>query len=206
MNKPAKLFAGVLSIVAWAAVILQFRLMIENPVAPFNELVVRFFSYFTILSNVAVATFTGALFLSRKNKWSVSQSILTGVAVSIFVVGLLYNIILRSISTPQGLARVVNETLHVLVPLAYVIFWYLFVPRKKLPIGVIWRWLLFPFLYIVFVLYRGNASGFYPYPFIDAGKLGLHQALIHSVGVAAVFVLVSFAAWYLGNKRAVAIR
>jgi hypothetical protein len=52
-NKLTLFFATI----AWFAVLAQYYLMIENRVASFSETTIRFFSFFTILSNTLVAIY-----------------------------------------------------------------------------------------------------------------------------------------------------
>ncbi|MFT3945398.1 MAG: Pr6Pr family membrane protein [Agriterribacter sp.] len=50
-----QIFAFLIAFVGWLAVILQFYLMVENRTASVTETVIRFFSFFTILTNTLVA-------------------------------------------------------------------------------------------------------------------------------------------------------
>lgn len=202
LRSASRIYPLIIALTAWLAVIVQFRLMTINPVAPAGELIVRFFSFFTILSNIAVAVSCTLIAACGPGKGRPGQSTLSAVAVYIFIVSLVYNGILRFLWAPSGLARVVDESLHVLVPVLYLVYWYLVIPRRQLPVAVIGRWLMFPIVYIICVLLRGNASGFYPYPFINVSKLGMQRALINSLGVAFLFVIVSFVIWFTGNRRA----
>ena len=45
------------AIIVWFAVLAQFYLIIENRVAPVTETIIRFFSFFTILTNILVAVY-----------------------------------------------------------------------------------------------------------------------------------------------------
>ncbi|MFZ5976285.1 MULTISPECIES: Pr6Pr family membrane protein [unclassified Hydrotalea] len=33
-------------------------------------------------------------------------------------------------------------------------------------------WLIYPLLYLVYILIRGSFSGFYPYPFVNVLQIG----------------------------------
>ena len=50
-------------------------------------------------------------------------------------------------------------------------------------------WLVYPGVYLVYILTRGAVTGLYPYPFVDVNVLGYAGVLAH----AAVFLLVFLA-------------
>ena len=73
----------------------------------------------------------------------------------------------------------------------FILYWYLFAPKGGLGLKNALSWLIYPFVYAVFVLFRGTLSGFYPYPFIDANTLGFRKVLLNSVGLLIGFFLLS---------------
>jgi len=172
-----------LAILGWIAVMLQFYLMMENRTVSKLESIIRFFSYFTILSNLILAiSFSVQTFQKETIK------ILTPVTVYITIVGLVYQILLRHTWSPTGLQRIVDELLHSIIPGLAVIYWFLY-EDNKLKYNQIPKWLIFPLVYLFYILIRGNYSGFYPYPFVDVSKFGLNQVLINSGLLIVVFVL-----------------
>ena len=62
-------------------------------------------------------------------------------------------------------------------------------------------WLLYPLIYVIFVLTRGSFSGFYPYPFIDLSKLSILQVFINSAGIAVAVIVVSITLIFFGNRE-----
>lgn len=183
-----------MAVIAWASVVIQYYLMIENRVASINETTVRFLSFYTILTNSLVAIyFTATLFRQKKENLSYlyKPGILTAVTVYITIVGLVYQILLRHIWAPTGMQMIVDEFLHTLIPLFVIIFWYLYEDKSQVSYKQIPRWLIYPLLYLAFILIRGYFSGFYPYPFIDVGKLGLPKVLINGAGLMVFFLGIS---------------
>ena len=67
-------------------------------------------------------------------------------------------------------------------------YWLVFVPRGKLRWSAPWWLSLFPVIYFVYVLARGQLDHRYPYPFIDVGKLGWLQVGLNAAGIAFGFV------------------
>jgi len=189
-----KTYAAVGAIIGWLAVVAQFYLIILNRTATVPETVVRFFSYFTILTNILVALSFTALLLRQESQWRNFFSrpdVLTAVAVYITIVGVVYNVILRGIWAPQGLQRLVDELLHTLIPLLFLVFWYIYVSRHALQWKQVPSWLLYPFFYFLYVLIRGALSGFYPYPFINVKEHGYGPVLLNSLYIMCAFLFFS---------------
>jgi hypothetical protein len=184
----------ILVMAGWFAIGAQFYLIIENRTASIGETIIRYFSFFTVLTNILVAICcTAILFFGNSTlaKFFSKQNTLTAIAVYITVVGIIYNSILRFLWNPQGLQWIVDELLHTAIPILFIILWLFFIPKIKLKWKSVLAWLLYPLIYLVFILARGSFSAFYPYPFIDVSKLGYEKTFIHSAGMLVVFILIS---------------
>jgi hypothetical protein len=194
LTTPARLLMALIALLGWFAVITQFYLHFNNRSTPVPEMIVRFFSYFTIQNNLLVATCYTCLLLqpsSAAGRFFSRQQTLAAVTVYILIVGLIYNVILRFIWDPKGLQAVVDELLHSVVPVLAIIWWLLFAPKNRLQWKDAFPWLIYPFAYIMVVLIRGSSSGFYPYPFINTAQLGLNKVLVNAVGIAILFLIIS---------------
>jgi hypothetical protein len=188
-------FMIFIAIVAWLALILQLYIMLRNAetngltplVATWN-----FFSYFTILTNLLVAVCLSVILIkpaSSAGRFFSKPSTLAAITLYIFIVGLTYNIILRSIWAPTGLQKWVDEALHVVVPLLFILFWLLFVPKGSLKWIHPFQWLIYPAVYLVYALLRGQFSGFHAYPFINTAELGYNRVLLNAGGLMLVFIV-----------------
>jgi hypothetical protein len=196
-----KNLALIFAIIVWFAVILQFYLMLESRTHALAETIIRFFSYFTILTNTLVAFYFSSqvIFFKEDNFWN-RPGTLTSIAVYIVVVGMVYQIVLRPIWDPQGLARWVDELLHFVNPLLVLWFWWRFEEKNKVQWSQLPYWLLYPFLYLVYILIRGQFSGFYPYPFVNVTELGFPMVAINSLVLFCVFLGLSAGLVFLGRK------
>lgn len=189
---------------AWMAVILQFILMLENRVFSVPETIARFFSYYTILTNLLVACCFTTLVCNRvqaKQRFLADPRVLAATAVYIAIVGAVYNIILRNLWVPQGLQLVVDELLHSVNPLYYLVFWVVYTPKAGLKWKYVFPWLIYPLVYFLFILIRGAISGFYPYPFIDVTELGWNRVLLNTAGITVAFVITSLIIIGVSRKR-----
>ncbi|WP_341224347.1 Pr6Pr family membrane protein [uncultured Arcticibacterium sp.] len=195
-----KNIAIALALIGWFAVIAQYVLMIENRVTSTTEATIRFFSFFTILTNTLVAIYFTYLALGKNSKLLSKPGSLTAITVYILVVGLVYQFVLRAIWEPTGLQKIVDELLHSVVPVTTLIFWYLYEEKSKIELKNIINWLVYPLVYLVFVLLRGSISDFYPYPFVNVLEIGMPQVLTNSVILLLVFIVLS-AAFVLIGKR-----
>ncbi|MEO7044524.1 MAG: Pr6Pr family membrane protein, partial [Ferruginibacter sp.] len=169
---------------------------IQNRTADFVETTIRFFSFFTILTNIIVAIFFTNNIYSKK----LNSSKLTAVTVYITIVGLIYQVVLRQIWKPEGMQFVVNELLHTVIPLLAIIFWGMFAVNRLTPYSRIAKWAIYPLVYLVYVLVRGNFSGFYPYPFIDVTSLGIEKTLVNAAMILVLFIALAAIFLFIGKR------
>ncbi|CAN5539657.1 Pr6Pr family membrane protein [soil metagenome] len=199
----SKIFLFIIALLGWFALIAQGYINFTSNVAPLPELIIRYFSYFTLLTNLLVAVCCTTLLLQPNSKLAAffsKQNTLTAITVYIVIVGFIYNTILRFLWKPEGLQMIVDELLHSVIPALFLIYWLVFIPKFKLQWNSFFPWLIYPLLYIIYILIRGAFSGFYPYPFINAAAIGLKQAIINSVGIAMAFMLVSLIFISIGKR------
>jgi hypothetical protein len=182
------------AVIVWLSVILQFILMINNRTASVPETIVRFFSFYTILTNTLVAiaftSLTGTFGEKWKHFFSKATS-LTAVAVYITVVCIIYNLVLRGLLELAGLQRIVDEMLHLIIPVFVLIYWYVFVSSSSIQWKDAFGWMWYPLIYSVYVLIRGSFSGFYPYPFMNVSEIGYTRVLVNCLYVTAAFFTVA---------------
>jgi len=203
LSQPRKILLAVMVIFGWFALAAQFYINASLKLNPVPEMVIRYFSYFTIQTNLIVALcYTVLLFSpgSRPGNFFSRQQTLAALTVYIVIVGLIYNIILRFLWNPEGLQKIVDEILHSVIPVLALIYWLVFAGKNKLEWKHVLTWLIYPFAYIIYILIRGSASGFYPYPFINTTELGLNKVLVNSAGIAAVFALISLILVAIGKS------
>jgi len=187
---PHKISLAIIALLAWFALIAQFYLTITNGLAQVPVAILRYFCYFTITTNILVAICCTASLLAPGSFFARSKT-LTATAGYIMIVGIVYNLILRFIWEPQGLQMVVDELLHLIIPVLFVIYWMVFVPKVQLKWADAFPWLIYPAAYTAIIFILGAITGYYPYPFIDAGQLGIEKTAINSVGLFFAFLAMS---------------
>lgn len=204
-NRNQRFAQIIIALVAWFALILQLYLQIINRTTEVSEAVIRYFSYFTILTNLLVAICFTSLWVTNSKgfRFFSRSSTITAVTVYILIVGLVYNLVLRSLWDPQGLQLLVDNLLHSLTPLLALIYWFVYVSTKEINWKQTATWMLYPFFYLIYVMVRGSFSNFYPYFFIDVSKLGYTKALTNAVYVTVAFFLISLLLIWVGKKKKV---
>ncbi|WP_053149397.1 Pr6Pr family membrane protein [Pseudomonas sp. P97.38] len=190
-------FVSVTALLAWVGLSIQLYLILlgrwELGASLLGGLV-NCFSFFTVLTNTLVAvvlTWEQTPRPSAVRRWFLRPAVRSGIAASIALVSLAYNLLLRHLWQPEGWQFVVDELLHDVVPLLYLIYWWQWVPKGSLRLGHIGLWILYPLVYFAYILLRGNLLAAYPYPFIDVANLGYPQVFINAGGILAGFVVIA---------------
>ena len=192
-KQTAKIVAFIGAALGWFAVIAQLYLIITNRVVSVPGTVLRFFSYFTIDTNILVALCFTFIFLgngSRLGKLFTKATTITALTVYITIVGIVYNTILRLTWDPQGLQRIVDELLHSVIPIYFILFWVIFTPTEGLKYKQAFSWLIYPLVYIFYAVVHGAITKFYPYLFVDVTRHGYSKVMFNAgMILLAIFVL-----------------
>ncbi|VVO29752.1 hypothetical protein PS704_04909 [Pseudomonas fluorescens] len=198
---------AVAALLGWAGLSIQLYLIFYSRWALGASLLgglLSFFSYFTVLSNTLVATVLTCALTSRESaarRWFLQPWVSSGIAVSIAVVGLAYNVLLRHLWHPEGWQWLADELMHDVMPLLFLAWWWLCVPKGTLRLWHIALWVIYPLVYFAYALLRGHLLATYPYPFIDVDTLGYPQVFVNAGGLLAGFVLIALVVIALDRRR-----
>jgi hypothetical protein len=200
-------FVAVAALLGWAGLSIQLYLIFYSRWALGASLLgglLSFFSYFTVLSNTLVATVLTCALTSRESaarRWFLQPWVSSGIAVSIAVVGLAYNVLLRHLWHPEGWQWLADELMHDVMPLLFLAWWWLCVPKGTLRLRHIALWVIYPLVYFAYALLRGHLLATYPYPFIDVDTLGYPQVFVNAGGLLAGFVLIALLVIAVDRRR-----
>ena len=193
-ERAALAWRAVFAVIGWLALAGQFVVFVEAwTVAGVLERLEKYFSYFTILTNILVALALTLPLLagaSRAGVWSRSEGVRAGVTMYAVVVGVIYHLLLRATWEPQGFQIVTDTLLHTVMPLAMLIDWLAFTPKGRLRWIDAGKWLAFPLAFGAWSLVHGAIGGWYPYWFIDVGELGYARVVLNLGGLLAFFAVV----------------
>lgn len=208
MDEQIKKYLSVFgAVMAWAAVLTEYYLIFGLMDASNTEITIRFFSFFTIWTNLLIAIYFTAILTSKDlqvKQFFERPGMLTSIAIYITLVGSIYHLLLTAVWSPHGLAKIVNEFLHTIIPIYVIVFWVLYEKKTKLKWKQIARWLIFPLAYLMVAMIRGRISGWYPYPFFDLNELGISH-LVLNIGMLLIYFFV-LAILFTGIAKLIAVK
>lgn len=192
-------WAALTALVAAAALLLQYLLLVNGPggSAGIGAATLRFFGYFTILSNLAVCL--GCLRLALGGRLGVTPAAALGLCIG--VTGLVYLLALQGLWRPTGLQWWVDVGLHYAVPVLYLGGWLLLLPHGGLRWRALGAVLLVPAAYLGWAMAVTGLLGQAPYPFLELQRIGAASFAVNVLRVAAVFVLGWTLLWGLDRWR-----
>lgn len=165
---------------AWAALALQIWTTHSADADP-----VRLFSQFAILITLLAAC--SLTFVNHA--WFTDNRTHGAITVGLLVSAGSYVLLLHGIANPSGLQLAADILLHYVVPAGYALHWAFVVEKGDYLISDAARWLKFPLLYIVFTLFRGGVTEWYPYPFLDLSLLPPMIVARNIATITAIFWL-----------------
>ena len=168
----------------------------DNPERVFNV-----FAYFTIQSNLLLGGTTLLLALQPdRPQNTLFRTLRLNGMLCIAVTGIVYHLVLAADDDPQGWAAVANFLLHTAAPVIGVLGWLLFGPRGFTDRRIVAWSIVYPLLWLVFTLVRGEFVGFYPYPFVNVDEHGYGRVLLNCLLVAILFLALAAGATSLDRR------
>lgn len=173
--------------------------------------------FYTNLSNLLCMVFMFASLartLSAKGKRDFAPGLKFVFMIMILVTFILYNVLLADYpSVFAYFSSLKNGLNHCILPILFVLEWFLFYERGKAR----WTWPLLsifpPFLYVIYILIRAKileitgrrAAVVYPYYFLNLEKLGW-SGFLHWMAVLLIaFLILGYALcvldWWLGKRH-----
>jgi len=187
---------------AWFAVTALVALtgLVTQVIATANDTAGRFptaagriannFCYFTTDSNLLV-TVTSALVALGVARGRLFRVLWLDALVGIIVTGIVYQVALAGLYELHGLRLFSDTLLHKVTPILFVLGWLVAGPRGALTWRTVGWSLLYPLAWLAFTLPRGALTGFYPYPFVDAGALGYGSVTLNCVVIGLFFTILA---------------
>ncbi|NCT66122.1 MAG: hypothetical protein GXC76_00615 [Rhodanobacteraceae bacterium] len=201
-SSSARSFAALIALLAWSALVLQYGLLVGSTRHGGGPLLatLRYFSFFTILSNLLVALTTSAAVGWPQSRLA-SPRVRGAAALCIAVTCGVYYFVLARTWAPHGAQLLANVALHYLVPPLYLAWWITCVPHGRLAWADALRWLLLPLGFLGWTLARGAWLHEYPYPFVDVDVLGIGEVLRNALALGVLFLLVGLVLVALDQAR-----
>lgn len=162
----------------------------------------RYFSYFTIQSNIACLIASLAVLRAGRLDSPWQRALRLASLVGITITCAVYIVILAKDSNEAGLSQVANLMLHYVGPPLVIVGWLVAGPDASLRPADIPRAMIWPLLWTAYTLLHGAISSWYPYDFIDvvakgygAVSVSLLLIFVLAVSLSALFVVAGRMRW-----------
>ena len=207
----ARAFFGATSLVVTFGLVLQLCLSIttasgEGLFETTPDRVANFFSYFTVLSNIAVAATTGLLAVRLDRDSALFRTLRLDGLVGIAVTGVVFHLTLAQLQELTGWHAFADQVLHTVSPILAVAGWLVFGPRGALSRRIVLLSVIAPVMWLAYTLARGRlvqnrfGDDYYPYPFLNVPEHGYPVVLTNAALVAVLFLGISFGALALDRR------
>jgi hypothetical protein len=187
----ARICAGALAVLGWVVLAIELNSAVSGALSkgdPIVPALVRYFSFFTIQTNILLALVTTVSCLRPSGDSSLlGPSVKAAAVVYIIIVGVVYAVLLSRLYDPKGSVLLANRIFHIALPILYPLYWLSFAEKGRTKWTRPLNWLIFPILYFIYILVRGAISDAYPYPFLNVVKLGYQQVILNALGLLAAF-------------------
>jgi hypothetical protein len=203
----ARVWYAVIALVIFVSFVIQLVLLFEGgtdansgsseSAVPIGTRLIRLFSYFTIESNLIVLAVVITLLIRPDRDGAFWRVIRLDALLGIFITGLVFAIVLAPQVHVTGAAMVANIGFHYITPLATLLAWIFFGPRPRIRWHTVAAAFIWPVLWLVYTFAHGAATGWYPYPFLDAAKKGYASALTSTVFVVLIALVLAVALKFL---------
>ncbi|MEO7236279.1 MAG: Pr6Pr family membrane protein [Lapillicoccus sp.] len=193
----ATLVVAVVALVLQLVLIVQGQTVIDTDtvLAATPERVRRFFSYFTIQSNLLVAVSMFLLVRGRTHT-QLFRVLRLASLVGITVTGVVAAVALPPSPTYTTANLICDRLLHIVVPVLTLVGWVLFGPRGYVRRSDLLPALIWPVLWLVATLGLGPLTHWYPYPFLNVDTQGWPSVIVVCVAIAVLFLaLAGLALW-----------
>lgn len=157
--------------------------------------VIRYFSYFTILTNLFVVLVAVSLVVGRR-PGPILRVLTLNAVTGIVITGVVNWFLLRpgSVIAP-GVPTLLDAIQHMVVPVIAPVVWLAIGPRGFVHARTFAASLIFPLAYLAWTLIHGAATGWYPYPFIDIPRVGYASALTVGGLILVIMCLLAALCW-----------
>ncbi|MDR3475767.1 MAG: Pr6Pr family membrane protein [Devosia sp.] len=185
-------------IVGAVALVTQFTISMQAYAAAGRDIpgsLGQFFTFYTILTNITLVL----IYLSELStaKWlDIFRSLPTrGMMVAAMLLVMTFvHFFLRGLTPLTGLSLVCDWALHYAAPILYLLWWLVAVRHGPLTMRQVPVMLVPTFVYFLYVMARGAWVKEYPYPVLNAIRLGYGKVLLNAayltVGLGALCLIV----------------
>ncbi len=198
MSPAARLSAALIAALALSASAMQFRYLLGRFTDNGIETLWLMALFFTTLTNLLAAV----VFVGLAMGWFRRDAlVLPALVTSLALVGGVYHLLLTELWTPTGIGLIADHLRHTVVPVAALIWWFVFAETSRLTVQTLPVHLIWPALYTAYATLRGGIERRYPYPFLDPAEIGWFEVVANLVQLAAVLLVLGGVLMILARIR-----
>ncbi|KRA41571.1 Pr6Pr family membrane protein [Pseudoxanthomonas sp. Root630] len=184
----------ILALVVGATIVAQLVLLVSGgqdvntttaavPVALPTRLL-RFFSYFTVQSNLLVLAAAVSLAVDPQRDGALWRVLRLDALLGIAVTGVVAATLLAGLVQHTGIGLWINAGFHQFSPVWTLAGWLLLGPRPRIDLRTVGWAFAWPVAWLAYTMAHGALTGWYPYPFLNADTLGYGR-----VGITLLVIL-----------------
>lgn len=152
-------------------------------------------SYFTEWSNVVVAISLFLLWRQPENDSFWRRVLRLDSLVMITVTAIVYAVVLAPTQQVTGWSLLTNPWQHIVVPALTVVVFLVWGPRRWIDGRVCLAALVVPMVWVAWMLARGAVVDAYPYPFVNAARLGYATVGVNILGILGFGIVIALIYW-----------
>ncbi len=210
-ERNARIFFGVTSAIVTFGLVLQFILVAtqdsnKGSFASKPAKILNFFSFFTVQSNIGVATTTAFLAWRPRRDSLLFRVLRLDAMICILVTGVVFHLALSGLQELTGWSALADFLLHTMSPILCPLGWLIFGPRRTIDTSVVKFAVIAPVGWLAYAFIYGALSKdrfgkhYYAYPFMNVGIHGYAVSLFRCAIVAVLFLGLAFGALALDKR------
>ncbi|MGO2748422.1 MAG: Pr6Pr family membrane protein [Pseudoclavibacter sp.] len=192
IHRPALVTAKIgFGLLAFSSIVSEIATVVERGTWVPDQ----FFAYFTIETNILVvlSLLISAVATAANAQGARINAFRAAVAVYILIVGIGFAVLLSGLTDVAFTAVPWNNiVLHYVMPVVMLFDILIDRPKKRIRFGTALIWLIFPAGYAALSIVRGNADGWYPYPFLNPTNQGYGPVVITIIGLVVLGVALTW--------------
>jgi len=166
---------------------------------PLNN-AVSTFKYFTVQSNLIVVFYFWILFSLNPNNKKFDNAI-GAVVLYITVTFIVFALFLEPTWAPKGIELVGSIINHYITPILAISFLIYFKSDYSFKFKTIPFWLVYPLIYLIYVIIHGSLTSNYLYPFFEIDEIGISRFILNSAALLVLFGFLSCGFVFIFKKR-----
>jgi hypothetical protein len=178
-----------------AGLLLEFTISMQSMLGSGRDLfgsLGHFFSFYTILTNIVLVLIYLSEILPSAGLALFRHPVVRGMmAANIALVSLYVFFVLRFLTSLEDLFLLADRLLHYLCPVLYLLWWLVTQKHGRLRWGDLPVMLAPTLVYFVYAMARGAWVQEYPYPILNAIKLGYAQVALNAVYMTAALAVLT---------------